>query len=192
MRRITGYSAFQLVYGRDCLLPVDFIVASWSIVDWEAAVHTREDLLLARMRQLDERVLAESWSAAELERSRRINKSYFDDVKRLRSEKLKVGDLVLLHNSAKTPGARRTKLDFNWLGPYCIWEVSEAGYYRLEELDGVQLKESVAGNRLKRFFSRRSLLDDQLPFGGREPGSSGDAVESESEGEEVLEGMRME
>ena len=140
------------------------------------------------MKQLDERILAESWSAAELERSRRINKDYFDDVKRLRPEGLKVGDLVLLYNSVKTPGARRTKLDHNWLGPYRIWEVSKAGYYRLEELDGVRLKESFAGNRLKRFFSRRSLLDDQLPFGGRGPGAraGGSAEESEDEAGDVI------
>ena len=188
VRRTTGYSAFQLVYGRDCLLPVDFIVASWSVVDWEAEVRSREDLLLARMKQLDERVLAESWATAELERSRRINKSYFDNAKRMRpkEQQLKVGDLVLLHNSAKTSGMRQTKLDFNWLGPYRIREASPAGYYRLEELDGAQLMESFAGNRLKRFFSRRSLINDQLPFGGRGPGAVG-AVESEEEEEEEEE-----
>ena len=138
VRRTTGYSAFQLVYGRDCLLPVDFAVASWSVVDWENEVRTRKDLLLARMKQLDERVLAESWAAAELERSRRTNKSYFDDVKRLRppGQQLKVRNLVLLHNSSKTPGMRQTKLDYNWLEPYQVWEVSTSGYYRLEELDG--------------------------------------------------------
>jgi len=43
----------------------------------------------------------------------------------------------------------------NWFGPYRIWEASPAGYYRLEELDGTQAAQSVAGNRLKRFFTRR-------------------------------------
>jgi transposase InsO family protein len=33
VRRSTGYSAFELVYGRDCLLPVDFTLESWSVVD---------------------------------------------------------------------------------------------------------------------------------------------------------------
>ena len=35
VRRSTGYSAFELVYGRECLLPVELSVTSWSLIDWE-------------------------------------------------------------------------------------------------------------------------------------------------------------
>ena len=55
--RSTRYSAFKLVYSQDCLLPVDFTLESWSIVDWEGEVKTRENLLITKMRQLDQRVL---------------------------------------------------------------------------------------------------------------------------------------
>src|SRR5437762_10437045 len=33
--RSTGYSAFELLYERDCLLPVQFTIESWCMVDWE-------------------------------------------------------------------------------------------------------------------------------------------------------------
>ena len=33
VRRSTGYSAFEMVYGRECLLPVQFSLLSWSMVD---------------------------------------------------------------------------------------------------------------------------------------------------------------
>ena len=39
------------------------------------------------------------------------------------------------------------------MGPYRVREVSPAGFYRLAELDGSELQESVAGNRIKKFFS---------------------------------------
>jgi hypothetical protein len=124
------------------------------------------------MWQLDQRALSAARAASELENSRKANKSYFDDVKRLRPEhqQLRVGDLVLLFNQAKQEHpTRQLKLVANWLGPYRIWEASPAGYYRLEELDGTRLTQSVAGNRLKRFFTRR-MRESTL-------GSSGDLSE---------------
>jgi transposase InsO family protein len=162
VRRSTGYSAFELVYGRDGLLPVDLNLRSWSIVDWEGEVKDRESLLLARMRQLDERNLREAHAAENLENSRRANKAYFDQHKRLRSEnqRLHVGDIVLLQTQSAQlyNRSRASKLDDKWRGPYRIREVPEhSTYYRLEELDGTQLVGSFAGNRLKKFFSRADL-----------------------------------
>jgi|SRR5579859_5140150 len=99
VQRTTGYPAFELIYSCDCLLPIDFSIASWSVVDWEGEVHTYEDLLLARMRQLDEQNLKEIQAAEELEKSQRSNKDWFDQHKHLcpESKALEVGDLVLLH-----------------------------------------------------------------------------------------------
>ena len=59
VRRSTGYSAFELVYGRECLLPIQLAVNSWNIIDWES-VEDREDLIMARMKQLDERQVTEA------------------------------------------------------------------------------------------------------------------------------------
>jgi len=44
VRRMTGYPAFELVYGQECLLPVDVSLASSSVVDWEGEINDREDL----------------------------------------------------------------------------------------------------------------------------------------------------
>lgn len=41
--RSTGYSAFELVYGRECLL-VELPVASWSLIDWDD-IKDREDFI---------------------------------------------------------------------------------------------------------------------------------------------------
>src|SRR3982074_1016347 len=134
------------------------------MVDWEGEVWTCEDLLLARMRQLDQRALAEAQAAENLRNARKANKMYFDDHKRLRSEQqqLHVGDLVLLHNTKKIKTySSKAKLDDNWHGPYRIREVAEdSTFYRLEELDGTHLASTIAGKRLKRFFSRSELNAD--------------------------------
>ena len=56
----------------------------------------------------------------------------------------------------KTANTRtvETKLDDRWFGPYRIQEVPmDSTYYYLEELDGVPLEGTVAGNRVKLFFT---------------------------------------
>ena len=160
VRRPTGYSAFEMVYGRDCLLPVEFSIASWSTVDWD--ISDREDLILARMQQLNQLTLSRSQAAENLMNSRKGNKAYFDKNHALRQEKLQVGDLVLRFNwqDAKSR-SRATKLADNWRGPYRVYEAPEdSTFYRLEELDGVKLQGTFAGDGLKRFFSRQELQED--------------------------------
>ena len=55
------------------MLPVDLMLESWSIVDWDGEVEDRESLLRARMRQLDERNLRETCAAVNLESSHPVN-----------------------------------------------------------------------------------------------------------------------
>jgi hypothetical protein len=43
VRLSIGYSAFELVYGSNCLVPVAFMLESWTVVDWEGEVRTKED-----------------------------------------------------------------------------------------------------------------------------------------------------
>ena len=155
IRRSSGYSAFELLYGRDCLLPVELMIESWQTVDWEA-IESREDLILARMQQLDNRRVKEKIAAINLRNSRKSNKVYFDQHKRLRptSRQLQEGDLVLLHDSG-LPKNRHTKLNDQWRGPYrIVGKAEKSTFYRLAELDGTPLSGTTAGNRLKKFYSR--------------------------------------
>lgn len=77
VRRSTGYSAFELVYGREYLLPAQF---SWCMIDWEVETKTREDLSVVRIRRSDQRILGEARAVENLERP---EKDYFEEHKRL-------------------------------------------------------------------------------------------------------------
>jgi hypothetical protein len=134
------------------------------MVDWEGEIKTREDLLTARIRQLDQRALEEARAAENLERSRKENKAYFDQHKRLRgNSQLHVGDLVLLHTGKRQQSrVLKEKLDDYWRGPYRVRKIPEdSTFYWLEELDGTPLAKTIAGNRLKKFFSRTRVGNEQ-------------------------------
>ena len=69
---------------------------------------------------------------------------------------MKVGDLVLVFDNHIGESRKlQVKLTNQWYGPYRIREApADSTYYRLIELDGTELAESFAGDRLKRFFPR--------------------------------------
>jgi hypothetical protein len=113
-RRSTGYTPFELVYGRDCLLPIQLSVDSWSTVDW-GNVTSREELILARMRQLDQCRVAEEQAADNLRNSRKQNKAYFDSrgCMRTAGQEIDTGDLVLAFDVSRgmSSRSRKYKLD---------------------------------------------------------------------------------
>jgi transposase InsO family protein len=148
-RRTTGEAPFRLVYGYDCVLPMDTEHWSWSGLDWRQVKSTGE-LLEMRARQL----LSASWlrevAGEALDRSRLRNKEWFDKAHRLRKEPLKRGDLVLMRNH--TVGKKEGKLVQRWMGPFRIRMEVHEGAFQLEELNGVMFKRSVAGRHLCPFF----------------------------------------
>ena len=158
MRRSTGYSAFEVIYGWECLLPVQLAIDSWSTIDWDG-IKDREELIMARMKQLDERQITETQAAENLRRSRIQNKAYFDSTRRLHPRELQDGDLVLAFK-VRIESKRAHKLDDRWHGPYRIRrKVEDSTFYLLEELDGTPMKRKFAGNQLKKYFARPGMVN---------------------------------
>ena len=129
-----------------------------------------------------------------MRKPRESNKAYFDKHKRLHGEnvQLHLGDLVLLHNTERRfSRSRQEKLDNNWRESYRIREISKNSiYYLLEELDGTPLAAMIAGNRLKKFFSRtlleqmrRELEEDDDDSVNEEQEEEDDSMNEEQEEE---------
>ena len=158
VRTTTGMSAFRLNYGYDPILPVEEEVPTWSFVRWEDCENL-EDLVALRALQLARRDKDLLEAADRLRRKREQGKEQFDATHVIREEPLQKGDLVLLHNTEKERDMSNVqKAHFKWLGPYRISDTSysdnrtDRGFYEIKELDGTKLKNSIAGNRLKRWW----------------------------------------
>jgi hypothetical protein len=90
-------------------------------------------------------------------RKRKEGAVYFDNNHRIRKGDILKGDLVLAYDIQLVDRdmSRNTKLLYRWLGPYRVREANKLkGSYVLEEMDGVEMKRTYAGNRLKRFMKR--------------------------------------
>ena len=156
-RKSTGFSPFQLIYGEDCVLPIELSMEMWATIDWNK-VTTGEKLLATRARQLQRRKKDIEKAQEAVRASREKNKKWFDKNKQIRKDKLEKGDWVLVHNTQLEKQWSK-KLDNRWLGPYKIREVSTKGTYLLEEPDGTKLSSIYAGERIKRFYPRQGVLD---------------------------------
>ena len=51
VRRTTGFSPYYLMFGTQCLVPVEFDAESWHAIDWKYPM-TCEELIAARTKQL--------------------------------------------------------------------------------------------------------------------------------------------
>ena len=146
---------YRLLYGYECVLPIETRVPSWSTVNWHK-VSTTAELLTARAIQFAQRDLDLEEAAARLQRKRELAKEYWDEAHSATARNYEVGDVVVVYNSRfDTDYSLKSKLAFWWLGPYKIREAyKEKGTYILEELDGTLIKGTYAGRRLKIWHSR--------------------------------------
>jgi hypothetical protein len=158
-RRATGYSPFYLLHGVHPMLPCDLTEATFLSTHFTQNM-TTEDLLAARVQQLAK-------MPQDLERARRtLKQSRFQSSKafekkfgrRLIMQAHEPGSLVLMRNvPMENTMAIDRKTTCRYMGPYQVIEHTKGKAYRLQELDGTELKTSVAAFRLIPYLKREDL-----------------------------------
>ncbi len=86
---------------------------------------------------------------------RTVSKNNFNSTYRLRNDEFKIGDIILIFDSATAINVLVfKKLNYRWIGSYRIAELdSFKKIYRVSELDGVVFRGTYADNRLKYFYA---------------------------------------
>ncbi|XP_019178800.1 PREDICTED: uncharacterized protein LOC109173935 [Ipomoea nil] len=127
-RRATGETPFALAYGFEARAPVEVIIPSRRVEEFESEqneLHQRVDLnFLDEMREA---------AFCKMENYSRQLKSYHDA--KVRPRYFQVGDLVLRRREASQPfeGGKFAK---KWEGPYAVEEVVRPGTYKLKTTGG--------------------------------------------------------
>ena len=161
VRKSTGFTPFQLVYGRQCLLPIELLLSTWQMY-YSQQARTPAELLALLVKQLTAHIMDVDEAVATLTRSKLANKAWFDKKKKLRPETANIhkGYHVLLHNT-KLDNQHTDKLTDRWGGPYLVHKILDGDAYVLTELDGSRLDGAYVGNRLKRYWARGPAEDEE-------------------------------
>ncbi|XP_019157957.1 PREDICTED: uncharacterized protein LOC109154680 [Ipomoea nil] len=143
-RRATGETPFALAYGFEARAPVEVIIPSRRVEEFESEqneLHQRVDLNF-----LDEKREA---AFCKMENYGRQLKSYHDA--KVRPRYFQVGDLVLRRREASQPleGGKFAK---KWEGPYVVEEVVRPGTYKLRTTGGRMIDRVWNSEHLIKYF----------------------------------------
>jgi hypothetical protein len=163
----------ELMYGKKPVMSIERTIASWAALEWRNEM-SREELLAARIRQLERRPEDVMRATERLRTARIRNKERFDRTHRLRPKKIEEGDWVLVYdNSLDNQHKAARKFVRRWFGPYVVTSIDDNGTYQLAELDGTRITVPVTGKRVKAFKKRHDNEPD-AEIGGDDDESNND------------------
>eukprot|EP00253_Pinus_taeda_P022023 PITA_22023 len=145
-----GTSPFNLVYGKEAILPTNLVLPSLALVQFieeapSSSIQLRYDQIL---KLEEEREKAKDTHA----KHQQIIKAAFDSVSS-GSKQFQVGDLVLKWDKAHEDKGKNTKFQKLWLGPFQICEKVGHSTFILQDLAGLRDSLPVNGLVLKKFFN---------------------------------------
>ena len=131
VRKSTGMTPFRVVFGQECVLPVEMAVESWQVVEWRRvarAAKPRAELLALRARQLERRPEDLERAAEAQRKSGKSNREYFNNHRRRRPENeshvISARALILFHDT-RLDGSHSHKLSDRWIGPYKVTDATK-------------------------------------------------------------------
>lgn len=153
---------YYISCGNEIVLRIELEIPTWQILHWNEVPST-SNLLAMRARQLQRRDQNLEGAILHLQRICLKGKERHNPKHGIREEKLAIERIVLLHDTRRK-NDMSWKLSLKWLEPYRICDVvKDKGTYMLEELDGLRLASTFAGDRLKKFHPQQRLYLDHVP-----------------------------
>jgi hypothetical protein len=149
VQRGTGFSPFELVYGRTVRGPMDIVKELWTKEDSPDEIKTTYQYVIDLRDRIEETC---ELAAKELANNAEINKKYYD--KKAQNRVFRPGDKVLLLLSSHS-----NKLQLVWKGPFEVIEKVNDFDYRIQMLNKVRM---YHGNMLKKYEEREKLFADEV------------------------------
>jgi hypothetical protein len=155
---ITDLISFYLQCDSESMLSIELEISIWRILSWQE-IHTIEDLLTMRTRQLQRRNENMNEARNLLKRMRKQKKEYFDSEHFATDKDINKNDFVLFHDiQHENDRSINRKLKYRWRRSFRVKEVIQnKKIYLPQELDEIDLAEIFVENRIKKFHQRQNL-----------------------------------
>eukprot|EP00253_Pinus_taeda_P008492 PITA_08492 len=142
-RNTTGFSPYQLVYGKEALLPIEFQIQTYRL-----AAQLGMDLTEAQQQRIMELNQLDEKRQQEIEQTTLVQQQRMKWHDRyIKTKTLQKGDWALLFDSKFRDF--KAKFTTHWLGPYEIEEIFDNGAVRIKTIDQDPTSFVVNGHRLK-------------------------------------------
>jgi hypothetical protein len=144
----TKVTHFELVYGREVILPVEVNLAAYRLAKQNVlSAVDYHDLMMDNIDEVTDKMLQ---ALKEIEKDKiRVARAYN---KKVKLKSFQVGDLVwktILHVSTKDH--KFGKWSPSWEGPYTIVKVITGNSYMLKTLRGEHLPRALNGRYMKKY-----------------------------------------
>ena len=123
------FTPFELMFGRQAVLPIDIRSDATEAVDEVSAARDEDDL----QKMVDARRITLEQAKTNIVAAQEKQKQAYDRKHCTNPEVFSLGAVVLKDFTRKK--RKGGKLDSNWVGPYTITRALEKGLYRLESFD---------------------------------------------------------
>ncbi len=144
--------SFYLQCDNESMLLIKLKISIWRIFSWQK-IHTIEDLLTMRARQLQRRDENMNEAKDLLKRMRKQDKKYFDSKHFTTNKDINKNDFVLLHDiQHENDRSINRKLKYKWRKSFRIKEIIQnKKIYLLQKFDEIDLIEIFVENKIKKF-----------------------------------------
>ena len=156
IKRFTDMTSLRIITETKTVLSIELNVSIWQTLSWKE-IHTIVDLLILRAKQIQRKNENLKKTIMHLQKIKTEAKNLFDENHRIRTKDFRKTDMIMFHD-IRLNNQHFERLTFRWLKFFRIFQAfSQKDIYIIAKLNETELKNTVSGNKLKKFYSRKTV-----------------------------------
>ena len=148
----TRYTPFQLVYGRQAILPIETTIPI-ELDEADKEIDLEDSILNRAFELIDELSYQHNKAHKNTEKSQQKQKVRFDT--NIRKEEFEIGDKVWVQRK-DLENSRSAKFEDKRIGPFIIQLKLNNGAYKLQNLEGKTLLKYYNSDHLAKYYEKQN------------------------------------